>query len=325
MNQNSGKSPQSNPNLAYLGFNVLNTTVTDLANSAASPSGGSSYTLNHIINYGGDDNLAQVQDYQASDELTRNGLRREAAFNTTSVQLIIKDFCDSSERLEQIGAMAPTQSGLQYWVRDSANGRGIIVAECVELLRYAPGYTVRVPRDVRLAFEALNTLELVNQAMYHSLSGYLRYLEAQQPAQALQAYQPPPPPILLKRQDQIVVPQGPRTSGVRSSGSAGIHRYEWPESRKLAWLCITPRMVLPEKALESSYCSFNSVALWDHVDVRLIGPNIEVTLVEIAAVGYSIHPPCAQNELTNDAVLSSSSLMLEGSLEALRGERMESS
>ncbi|KAI4654902.1 uncharacterized protein J4E78_007081 [Alternaria triticimaculans] len=314
----------SNSNIAQTRASDIMNQNNYLANSAASPSGGSSYTLSHTVSHGGD-NSAQVQDYQASDELTRNGLRAEAAFNTPMVQLIIKDFCDLSERLERIGAMAPTQSGLQYWVRDSANGRGIIVAECVELLRYAPGYTVRVPRDVRLAFEALNTPELVNQAMYHSLSGYLRYLAAQQPALALQAYQPPPPPILLERQNQIVVPQGPRTSGVRSSGSAGIHRYEWPESRKLAWLCITPRMVLPEKALESSYCSFNSVALWDHVDVRLIGPNIEVTLVEIAAVGYSIPPPCAQNELTKDAVLSSSSLMLEGYLEALRSERMESS
>ncbi|KAI4948436.1 hypothetical protein J4E91_005858 [Alternaria rosae] len=297
----------------------------DFANGAASPSGGSGYALNHMVSYGGEDNIAQVQDQRASHILTRNGLRAEAASNTALAQRIIKDFCDSSERLEQIGAMVPTPSGLQYWVQDFMTGKAIIVAECVCLLRCAPGYILRVPRDVRLAFEALWTLELIKNAMFHSLSEYIRYIEAQHTSQVVQACRLIPR-IPLRREVQIVVPQGPRTYGVRSSGSAGIHRYEWPESRKLAWLAITPRLRdLPEKALESSYCPFNSVALWEHVDVRLIGPNIQVTLVEIAAVGYLVPRINAQDELTKNAVLSSSSIMLESSLEALRGGRMESS
>ena len=34
----------------------------------------------------------------------------------------------------------------------------------------------------------------------------------------------------------------------------------------------------------SAYCPLNSMATWEHVDVRLVGPNISVCIVEIAAV-----------------------------------------
>jgi hypothetical protein len=307
------------------------------------PSGEQDYVPDDADIYGGENTPACVPNQPVSHALTRHELRALAATHGVFEQQVIKDFCDSSERLEKIGAMTPTTSGLQYWVQDFDTQEAIIVAECVWLLSLMPEYSSRVPEDVQLAFEAIDTPDRISNAMLYSLWSYERYLEDWQTSQALQSQgqtpqiQPPPPApvtiqqvpaptIVLARVNQIALPQGRRTSGIRPNGSSGIHQYEWPESRKLAWFAITPRIAaLPERALAASYCPLNSVALWEHVDVRLIGPKIEVNLVEIVAVSHCVLTLYAQDKLTRSTVLFSSSLVLESSLEALRSERLDSS
>jgi hypothetical protein len=206
----------------------------------------------------------------------------------------------------------------------------MIVAECVYLLTFAPQYIMRAPQNVRVAFEALNTPERQSNATLSSLWICLQYIEEQQAAQTPRAQnqvpcvdgsrlQPPvstPVPvqprlihsqsiIQLQRSRNYNIQQGERTEGVRPIGTSGTYQYEWPVSRKLAWHAITPLLEhLPGRALASSYCMFNSVALWEHVDVRKIGPNIQVTLVEIAAVGYRVSPSYTKDKLTRIAVLS---------------------
>jgi hypothetical protein len=248
--------------------------------------------------------MASIYHYPVPYELTRHGLRADAVFHTPVVQQVIRDLCDSSERLEQIGAMS-SSSGLQYWVQDSVTGESLIVAECVWLLELVPQYMFRVPQEVRLAYEALNTVELRLKAKLHSLSSYIKYINDWQASQALQAQgqtlqpflQPPTTlqqlsstqpssAIVLSRASLVAIDRGGRSSGIRQQGT-GVAQYEWPKSRKLAWLLITPRIPLPSRATVDSYCPFQSVGLWDHVDVRLIGPNIEVNLVEIVAVGHT--------------------------------------
>jgi hypothetical protein len=286
------------------------------ANGAASSSSGFGYEQGHVDNHGDYyiPSQAQIEDQQVTYILTRNGLRNEAATNTTLVQKIIKDFCNSSEQLEHIGAMEPTPSGLQYWVRDSQTGEAMIVAECVYLLTFAPQYIMRVPQNVRVAFEALNTPERQSNARLPSLWICLQYIEEQQAAQTPRDQNQVPVQtrlihsqsiIQLQRSRNYNIQQGERTEGVRPIGTSGIYQYEWPVSRKLAWHAITPLLEhLPGRALASSYCMFNSVALWEHVDVRKIGPNIQVTLVEIAAVGYRVPPSYTKDKLTRNAVLS---------------------
>ncbi|KAL1795965.1 hypothetical protein ACET3X_006189 [Alternaria dauci] len=241
-------------------------------------------------------------------EITRDELRATAVTRSSIARKVIGDFCNSSERLEQIGAMVPTASGLQYWVKDSVTMEPILVAECYGLLQLVPEYRSRVPQEVRMAFEALNTPELRSRALLHSLSHYLQYIDWKA-SQAFQVQRQPlqiqgsrpqlPPiaprapqqpaarpiqPIVLTRAGHVAILQGPRTAGIRPGGVSGTHLYEWPESRKLAWFMITPRSAtLPPRALSDSYCRFNSVALWEHVDLRLLGPNIQVNLVEIVA------------------------------------------
>ncbi|CAN9366648.1 unnamed protein product [Alternaria sp. RS040] len=222
----------------------------------------------------------------APSEITRDELRATASTRTPIVRKVIEDFCNSSERLEQIGAMIPSPSGLQYWVMDSVTMESILVAECYGLLQLVPEYRSRVPTEVRVAFEALTTPELRSRALLHSLSHYLQYINwraiqtIQAQGQALQiqgsslqpslrvptiVHQPAVQPIqtiVLTRVGHVHVPRGPRTSGIRPGGVSGTYQYEWPESRKLAWILILPRYTaLPSRALSDSYCRFNSVAL----------------------------------------------------------------
>ncbi|RII24522.1 hypothetical protein CUC08_Gglean011530 [Alternaria sp. MG1] len=112
----------------------------------------------------------------APSEITRDELRATASTRIPIVRKVIEDFCNASERLEQIGAMIPTSSGLQYWVKDSVTMESILVAECYWLLQLVPGYRSRVPTEVRVAFEALTTPELRSRALLHSLSHYLQYI-----------------------------------------------------------------------------------------------------------------------------------------------------
>ena len=213
----------------------------------------------------------------APSEITRDELRATASTRIPIVRKVIEDFCNASERLEQIGAMIPTSSGLQYWVKDSVTMESILVAECYWLLQLVPGYRSRVPTEVRVAFEALTTPELRSRALLHSLSHYLQYINwrliqtLQAQGQALQiqgsslqpsfraptiVHQPAAQPIrtiVLTRVGHVFIPRGPRTSGIRPGGVSGTYQYEWPESRKLAWIFIAPRSAaLPSRALSDS-------------------------------------------------------------------------
>jgi hypothetical protein len=89
---------------------------------------------------------------------------------------------------------------------------------------------------------------------------------------------------------RVRIPRGPRTKGIRPHGTKGSIDYEWSEGEKRAWLEITHvGEQLPSKALAESFNPFSSVYLWPHVDLRLIGPNIQVNAAEIITI--CVHRP----------------------------------
>ncbi|KAG9195172.1 hypothetical protein G6011_00292 [Alternaria panax] len=205
-------------------------------------------------------------------EITRHELRAAAVTHMQITLKVIEDFCNSSERLEQIGAMIPTTSGLRYWVKDSVTAESIIVAECHWLLHLVPVYKSRVPTEVRLAFEALTTPELMNRALVHSLSNYLKYIDLraiqglQTQGQALQtkgrslqgSFSPPmtvqQPAVqliqtaVLTWTGHVTIPQGPRTSGIRPGGffprAASSWRALWKRFDAGGWSLSMLRMLI---------------------------------------------------------------------------------
>lgn len=88
-----------------------------------------------------------------------------------------------------------------------------------------------------------------------------------------------------QRLKHVQIPRGPRTKGPGDDGRYGGFKYEWSTSRKRAFLEITNLFeALPQEALSESFDPLTSVALWDHADLRLIDPNIQVNIVGIATI-----------------------------------------
>ena len=85
------------------------------------------------------------------------------------------------------------------------------------------------------------------------------------------------------RAGRIEIPRGPRTQGLRPRNGKSSFAYEWPQSQKRAWLEILSRE-LSVRALVENFDPYTRTCLWGHADLRLIGPNIQVTTAEIISV-----------------------------------------